>query len=365
VSTTDPELKRPRLAALDGLRLVGALAVMGFHYVGVRIPHWGVPSSTKFPTLHEIGRYGYLGVNLFFVISGYVILMTAYNRPIESFTASRVARLFPAYWVAVALTFTLQQFWHHGRQPSPMAALVNLTMTQEAFDVINVQGAFWTLWIELKFYLLVAVFIVVGITRRRLLAFAVLWPLIGQIALATKSQFLASLLIPTYAPYFAAGILLFLMFHERREVVTWLALGFNWVLCVRQAVHHAPRASQYAGAPVSPSVAAIVVTLAIAAVYLCSVGPLSRLSWRWMTLAGALTYPLYLVHGQLGFFLIDTLHERLSPYLVLAVAAVTSLVVAWLIHRLVEIPFGPRLRQAIENSLRSAFATPRQAVSPP
>ena len=352
VTKTQRRHQRPRLAALDGLRLVAALAVLGYHYAGVNVPYWGVPSHVELPTLSHVGRYGYLGVNLFFVISGFVILMTAYDRSIESFAASRIARLFPAYWAAIVLTFALQSFWHAGRQPSPVQALVNLTMTQEAFDVVNVQGAFWTLWTELKFYLLIGVFILVGITRRSLIAFAVLWPVLGQIAAATHSGFLNSLLIPTYAPYFSAGILLFLLFRERHELVTWLALGFAWVLCIQQATGYARRASALTDSPVDPTVIAVIVTLSIAAVYACSFGPVSRVSWRWLTVAGALTYPLYLVHGQLGFFLIDTLHGRMDSRLVLVVAAACALALAYAIHRLVERPFASPLRRSVEASLR-------------
>lgn len=324
---------------------------MGYHYAGVGIPYWGAVPSIQFPTLNIIGRYGYLGVNLFFVISGFVILMTAYDRKIESFTASRVARLFPAYWVAVLLTVILQTFWSGGRHAEPVEALVNLTMTQEAFDIINVQGAFWTLWIELKFYLLIGVFIVVGMTRRRVLAFAVLWPLLAQIAQATHSKMLVSLLIPTYAPYFAAGILLYLLFRERHDVATWLALLLNWILCLRQATGYADRASELTRADVSELVVAVIVTASILAVLACSSGFVARVRWRWLTVGGALTYPLYLVHGQVGFFIIDTFHDRMSPYLVLLLAGATAMVLAYLIHRLVERPTATRLRRAVETSL--------------
>src|SRR3954466_2589137 len=103
---------RSRLAALDGLRLLAAFAVLSFHYTGIRTPFWGAPAHVVFPSLNQVTRYGYLGVELFFIISGFVILMTAYGRSIESFSASRVARLFPAYWTAILLTFLLQQYWH-------------------------------------------------------------------------------------------------------------------------------------------------------------------------------------------------------------------------------------------------------------
>ena len=345
---------RSRLAALDGLRLLAAFAVLSFHYTGIRTPFWDLPAHVVFPSLNHITRYGYLGVELFFMISGFVILMTAYGRSIESFVGSRVARLFPAYWAAIALTFTLQQFWTAGRLPSFMEALVNLTMVQDAFDVPHVQGAFWTLWIELKFYLLIGVFIMIGMTRRRMIAFAFLWPLVGQIAAATGTTFLSSLLFPSYAPYFAAGICLFLLHREGHDIATWLVLGFNTILCVRQATGYAERASELVGATVAPLVTGLVVVGMVAAVLLLTHGPMSRIGWRWLTWGGALTYPLYLVHGQFGFFVIDQLHTTRHAYVVLALATTLSFTLAWLIHRLVERPTSTRLRRAVQEALAPA-----------
>ena len=352
---------RPRLAALDGLRLVAAFAVLSFHYTGIRTVFWDVPAIVVFPSLSEITRYGYLGVELFFIISGFVIPMTAYNRSIESFVASRVARLFPAYWTAIVLTFALQQFWHAGRQPSFLDALVNLTMVQGAFDVPHVQGAFWTLWIELKFYLLIGIFIMIGMTRRRLIAFAFLWPLIGQIAVATHTAFLQSLLIPSYAPYFAAGICLFLLHREGHDAATWLVLAFNWVLCIQQATGYASVAGGLVGAPVDELVTGIIVSVMIVVVLVVTHGRIGRIEWRWLTWAGALTYPLYLVHGQVGFFVIDVLHGSHSAYLVLAVATLTSFAVAAAINILVERRTARPVRRAIEASLQP----PTQAASEP
>ena len=87
------------------------------------------------------------------------------------------------------------------------------------------QGAVWTLCVELRFYLLVGVFMAVGMTRGRLLAFAVLWPVI-----------LSAPLIPSYAADFAAGIVLFLFSTDRRNPACWLALGFTGVFSVAEAV---------------------------------------------------------------------------------------------------------------------------------
>jgi len=355
VTTVEPSVTPPRaasrLAVVDGLRLLAAFSVLAYHYTGINRDYWGAKPLVEFPTLHHLSRYGYLGVELFFLISGFVILMTAYDRTVQSFISSRVARLYPAYWVAILITFPLQQFWTEGRTPTFLEALGNLTMVQNAYGLTDVQGAFWTLWVELRFYLLIGVLMAVGMTRRRLLAFAVLWPLLGQVADNNGSAILSALLVPSYAPYFAAGIVLFLLTTDVRNLACWLALGFTGVLSVAQAAGYAERASHLTGARVSPVVTGGAVVVMLLVLLACTHGPLSRIRWGWLTFAGALTYPLYLVHGQIGYFVIDQLQDGLQSYVVLALATVASFVVAYLIHRLVERPAARPLRRAVESSL--------------
>lgn len=342
---------RRRLYALDGLRFIAAVAVVGFHYTGIKTPFWGSAPSAVFPTLNEVTRYGYLGVELFFMISGFVILLTAWNRPITRFTASRVARLFPAYWAAVLLTVILQHAWRDGRTPSVLESLMNFTMVQEAWDVLNVQGAFWTLWIELKFYLLIGVFILVGITRRRVIAVTVLWPLLSQLAKATDADLLSSLLVSTYAPFFALGMVLFLLYRDGSSTVVWLAAAFNLILCLRYSIGHAESVSESVGQHVSPDVVAVLVVAMAVLLWACTAGPLSRIGWKRLSLVGALTYPLYLVHGQFGFFVIDTLHSSVPAYVVLVLAVALSLALAVALHYLVERRFHDRLRDAVARGL--------------
>jgi len=340
------------MAALDGLRLIAALTVLSFHYTAINKTYWGNTAGDEFPTLSILTRYGYLGVNLFFIISGFVILMTAYGRTTSDFVASRFSRLFPAYWVAVVLTVVLQLFWDEGRNTSVYGSLMNLTMLQEAWDVTNVQGAFWTLWAELKFYLLIGIFIVVGMTRQRIIAFAFLWPVLAQVARATDADMLASLLVVSYAPYFASGMLLFLLHREGSDLLVWLGVAMNYILCLHQATNYAKNtAPNHSSLENSQLVTALIITAMFVAIYLASHGRLAQLSWGWLTVAGALTYPIYLVHGQLGFFLIETLHDRLNSYLLLALAVVATLGLAWLIHRFVERPFHEPMRNAIRRSL--------------
>ena len=73
--------------------------------------------------------------------------------------------------------------------------------------------------------------------------------------------------------------------------------------------------------------------------------------------AGVLTYPVYLVHGQFGFFLIDTLHDRLPRYAVLLLTTAIVMIMAYVIHRLVEKPLARPLRRAIERALSDRSPT--------
>ncbi|WP_151524924.1 acyltransferase family protein [Serinicoccus kebangsaanensis] len=349
-----PGSARPRLAALDGLRLVAAVAVLAYHYTAIDRDFWGRGGTEEFPTLSLLTRYGYLGVELFFIISGFVILMTAYGRGVSGFVASRISRLYPAYWAAVLLTVGLQAFWDGGRQVDAVDALLNLTMVQQVWDVTPVQGAFWTLWVELRFYLLIGVLMVLagGITRRKAIAFAMLWPVCAELARATDSGLLEALLIPTWAPYFAGGMLLYLLHREGPDLLVGLGLGLNLVLCIQQASRDAGgRAAIGSDASVSEPVVGVLVVLMFALVYACTTGPLARWDRGWLTVAGALTYPLYLVHGQFGYFVIDSLSGTVNSYLVVALATALSFLLAWTIHRCVERPLHAPLRRRLRSAL--------------
>jgi peptidoglycan/LPS O-acetylase OafA/YrhL len=64
---------------------------------------WGTSPKEQFPTLHSYAAYGCLGVEAFFVISGFVNRMSGWGRSLTSFFASPASRLLPAYWAAVVL----------------------------------------------------------------------------------------------------------------------------------------------------------------------------------------------------------------------------------------------------------------------
>ncbi|HSX96645.1 MAG TPA: acyltransferase family protein [Streptomyces sp.] len=353
-----PRAAAPRLRALDGLRLIAALMVAAYHYGGRDgevAEAWGTSARQQFPTLHEWFAYGCLGVQVFFVISGFVICMSGWGRPLRSFFVSRATRLLPAYWAAVILVtgvFALPAVAYEAVSPSD--ALVNLTMMQQPLGVDRVLGVCWTLWAEIRFYALFALCVVMpGATRQRVIMFCACWTLAAVIAQSANEPLLDVVLMPEYAPFFIGGIGLYLVHRDRRDAYAWGIVAVSWLIGQHYAVRglwHAPNPDFFSFRSASGIV--LVVTLGFLAVAAIALGWLNRINWPWLTVAGALTYPFYLVHEHLGWVVIRTLHRGvgLPSAVTFALTFVSMLVLAWLLYRWVEKPLTPRLRALLARS---------------
>jgi peptidoglycan/LPS O-acetylase OafA/YrhL len=341
-----------RLAMLDALRFVAALVVVAFHFTAVTSPAWGGRVPAEMAGVGTWTAYGRLGVLLFFVISGFVLLMTAWGRSVPQFVASRVGRLFPAYWVAVAFSAVLV-FWlwpenlaFTGTVISETQAMLNFSMMQSAFGAPNLDSPYWTLWYELKFYLLIAIFMMIGITRQRVLAFAALWPVVSAIASGAGQGFITSFLMPDYAPFFAGGMLLYLIYRDGHDLGTWLLVGFQVAIAANLSWgFYSDLATNTPAIPSRPIVVLLVIGC-FAAVAAVTLTPLARVSAGWLTTLGALTYPLYVVHQNWGWYLIHLLRDAMGAWGAVAVAFAVVLTASYLIYRFVERPFGTRLRAA-------------------
>ena len=349
---------RPRLLLLDCLRLAAALGVVSYHYTSFSgAEFWGRASREVFPSLSQVTAYGALGVQLFFIISGFVILMSAYGRSVGQFVASRVSRLFPAYWTAVILVAVLLLVISPGElnKVTWADALVNLTMLQQSVNVTSLDGVFWTLWVELLFYVTIAFLLWRGMTEQKLLAFIFIWPLLGMLSSQAGPGMLQTLLIPTYSPLFAVGMGIYLIHANGHDIARWLVVAVNFLLACHQTyAGFLPAMSQSTGRPLSPEVMWLIILGFVAIVALITTTPLRHAGWKWMSVAGALTYPLYLVHEMWGWWIIKNLRVIIGTWPSVAVATAFALTLAWLIHKQIERRFASKLKRTLLRSLSSA-----------
>jgi peptidoglycan/LPS O-acetylase OafA/YrhL len=337
-----------RLRELDLLRFIAAAAVLAYHFTGFGGPGpWPQAARKVFPGVGSATGLGYLGVDLFFMISGFVILMSVWGRGPGEFAVSRIVRLMPAYWVSVLLGAAIFAVFGLGNG-RPGVVLPNLTMLQGGLGVRNVDPVYWTLWIELHFYVLMAVLAAIGMTYRNCVIFMAGWLFIGLYADEGDNKLLQVLFVPTWNCYFISGMALFLIYRFGSNLLLWGFVAVGWLMALRWGVWRAGGIfHEGADGPAVVLITGIFVVMILVA--------LRRLGWlRWggFTVLGGLTYPLYLVHQQLSFPLLDAIYPRLNRWVALAVVTAASLAVAFAIYRFVERPaqawLRPRLRAALD-----------------
>ncbi|GAA3958827.1 acyltransferase [Actinomadura viridis] len=370
VTTKNPPTRR--LHELDLLRFLAALAVLLYHYTGTTGGPWHDQNARElFAPTSLATQFGYLGVELFFLISGFVILMSAWGRTMADFTISRITRLYPAYWFAVLLIAAIYLTTGHGRG-RPENIIPNLTMFQQGMGIQNASGVFWTLWTEMHFYAFISILVLTGVTYQRCITFMATWTVLAIFAQETGAQPLQSLLIPQHAPYFIAGMALYLIHRFGPTLLLWGFTAFSWATSIRYAL---PTATEHPY-NIAPSNAWPAIPIAITLIYLtmslAATGKLRHLKWRGFATLGCLTYPTYLIHYELAPPLADALHPALPYWAATTTIIAIVLTTAYLIHRLIERPLAawlkPRLRDSFQRIRTTSPNGPRQETphnSPP
>ncbi|GID98346.1 hypothetical protein Adi01nite_77580 [Amorphoplanes digitatis] len=292
---------------------------------------------------------------MFFLISGFVICMTAWNKGVGDFFASRVTRLYPAYWIALTLSVIVIAIWPSVRSISSWTDVaINYTMLQQGMGVPHVDGVYWTLFAELKFYLAFTIVVAMGVTFRRCVMFCVFWTLASLVARELGNDVLWSWVMPYYAPYFTGGIALYLIYRYGMSMIPAGVLGMSFLLAeysVKQRVANLEPVVTNVDHPIAAWPAQVIVAAAFLFMTLLALGKFSGIQWRWLTTAGILTYPVYLLHQDIGLTLLNGLRDRI-PALPLALGVMAlMLLFAWLVHRFAERPLADLLGRAVNKGV--------------
>lgn len=188
-----------RLAYLDALRGLAILLVIFAHYLPARVLDGEIGGV--------VATWGRGGVILFFLLSGYLVFRNRLQQTAPVFLGRRLCKIFPAYWGNVlsiaCLAFLLPSLTDHY---SPFAYVANFFMLSDVLKTASISGVYWTLLIEIKFYLLMALpfaFIQTGRVR---------WILVVTLLMNLAVWWwrgYASLLL-TFIPCFFVGIEIYL-----------------------------------------------------------------------------------------------------------------------------------------------------------
>ncbi|MDT3251092.1 acyltransferase [Serratia sp. root2] len=322
-----------RLELLDYGRLFAALMVVLFHYTFNGINNGKVYTIDFIPHLSEITKYGYLGVELFFMISGYVIFYSAKNRTAAKFASSRVTRLYPAYWFAVIFTSIFAYFLGGSMMSTNLSTvLVNLTMLQSLLGVENVDGVYWTLIFELKFYLLIFALLFIGL-QKYLEKIIVAWGVI-----ITLSYFLgleSHVYLGGFYGYFVSGAL-FAILKERFTLFRFAVLTALYVISTIYIVNRAELPGEATGTGNSAIVISIVITLFYLFFFLQNTKLSENLKLKGSKLAGALTYPIYLIHAHFGYMMLNKFATNDNKIVAYIIIITSVFIIAALMHFIIE-----------------------------
>lgn len=330
-STTSAEHSHDRIATVEVLRGLAALAVAWFHFTN---------ANPVFPSagwLRQSGAWGWLGVECFFVISGFVLPLAMYRggyRVTDAgrFLARRLIRLHPAYLASLAVAVAL---WYvsspeDARPPSAMQVLLHAVYLPAFFGYPWLNTVYWTLGIEVQFYLLLACW----------------FPLLSHPAKPIRVAWLAAaaalswlvtpeILVFRYLVVFAMGSVAFLVVVDLVDRATGMVL-LVFLAATTWLMHGWP-------ASVTATATATLIAWQV------------PLAWRPMVGIGALSYSLYLIHGPVGGRVVN-LGARYAEGAVAELAVVlgamlVSLGAAFVLHALVERPslrLAARLKPAGE-----------------
>ena len=344
-----------RISYLDGLRGIAILLVIFFH----AFSRWMdvVPYGNSYSEI-TLFKYGYFGVHLFFIISGFVIFMTLEKCETWSiFLYKRWLRLFPAMLICSLLVFFTASIFNERPSGSPQLKdlIPGLTFIEPFFweklgaNFNSLEGAFWSLYVEFKFYLFSAfVFYFVG--RRLLipalaLCFVVYLVLeffdsLFESSLANTSFALTSYLDFKYYGWFAAGASYYMYYKTSNNF--WF--GVAMIMCILSSYIFA-----------SDGVVEFIFVLMLCIIF--SVALKSEtlrkiLSLKILLFLGFISYPLYLIHENIMISLTIQGHQYFPevPLIILPIAGILFVVG---VASLVAVYFEKRLKLSLDMLFRS------------
>jgi peptidoglycan/LPS O-acetylase OafA/YrhL/pimeloyl-ACP methyl ester carboxylesterase len=328
------------LIELDALRGIAVFSVVLFHYTTRYDSIYGHSSELLFKFDH-----GHLGVNLFFIISGFVIFLTLERtKSVIDFTVARFSRLYPAYWAAAILTYTvISSGGLPGREVKIEHALANLSMLQQWFYVPHIDGVYWTLTVELSFYSIMIALYALALLRY-IEGISVLWLiLVVTHRFGIVHGLTANLLILDYASLFIAGMMFYLVKQGRGNIF------HHAIICLSFMIYILGESTS--------QVLAIAIFFGL--FYCFAYNHLRFIAVRPLTWLGTISYTLYLVHQNIGYLAMNNLYGlNINANICVLLTILLSLSLATLITYSVEKPAMRLIRNRYKGFLTRRVAVP-------
>lgn len=376
----DATKRKEPVAGLDVVRFCAALGVVIVHLVSeisnpLEIQSRIVDGHAAFPLLLPWARAGFIGVEIFFVLSGVVISYSAADSSAWRFLRSRVLRLYPAAWICALITTCTM--WAFGLATGDYlkgraAMLLGLFHSAILYPTRPwADPVYWTLGVEMAFYALVFILLAFG---RNLIALAyamgtasaAYWLLGWLYSPVFLARYLfdrtLDLCLIHYGIYFALGVMLY---EIRFRGPTPTRIGFSVAMLPAAAIEIICKVGHRTGLDMFYRTALSMVSITIFLVALAAM--VLSLWWRaparlarTFRMIGIATYPLYLVHDQVGVVALRVLSDIGCGQFVALAGAIAIVIGASLV---IAIKIEPPVRERVRRILDGLAARQQAAVS--
>lgn len=341
------------------LRAIAALSVVIYHYGGIFFSPVvrsiiGVPASFV-PTQPGYIRhvlappsgqffYGVFGVGVFFLISGLVIPISLRNLSTGTFLLRRFFRIYPVYWfclaISVAMYFVCSWYWStplSDRISGPFL-LRNLSLLHSAAGIASLDFVCWSLAVEIKFYLIVALIFLIGRRTHRVIGLSMACVALGCVAayITTHGQNPASwfsYLVSDmkYLSFMLLGCLFYYALYN--DISTTAALVYGAIIYALFVTTNAFYENEFLGPLVKNY------SYALMLFWACYLLRDRFKANRILDFLADVSFPLYLIHSMIGYVTMPILIDQGMPYTFAWISSLgVTLIVAFLVHSYVEVP---------------------------
>lgn len=361
---------KPHFICVDFLRFMAASLVMFYHLLYLSHAREGgvyqlSGGLISLPDATPYTYWGWVGVQIFFVISGFVITFSAYNGTAYQFFVNRFVRLMPGIWICASLSYLLAVIF---LEINPLNSYLKTLILHPLGPWID--PVYWTIGIEVSFYLVVLLLLMgkqlrslpwlaigIGILSLVYSVLHLLAYLVPEISFLSAADFkdgnrAQQLLLIQHGSYFAIGILLSYYFMDKNKHYFFWIITFLVASCIQIIAYNFDENikvddTHNAITPILMWLGAMAFMIWGGLKWeekLHSTPSVPRISRR----LGLMTYPLYLIHFAFGAFLMGVLARRgIPPELAVTIAIIFSLFASWFISKYLE----PPLQRLVKNVL--------------
>lgn len=324
-------MSNKRIQELDGLRGIAAIFVVLYHFTNRFEEKFNLDIFPSFINF----EYGHYGVQLFFIISGFVIFMSIKRKEeIQSpkeFLTKRFIRLYPTFWTSLIFTFLIVSLiGPFTLKSSFLEFIVNFTMFPRLFNYDYVDGVYWTLSVELVFYLFILFLLTIKQTNNYII-FSTVYIIIGFMLYFKFSLFSYYL----HGLLFLIGMNFYKIWMKESTYKNHLLIFFSLLLYVLTFKNEL----------------IIVVSILILVFYLLVNNCLGFLNNKFFVFLGTISYSLYLIHQNVGHSIELKLIEYgfTNYWIVLFIPLIIILLLSYVITFKIEKPIIKYLSKKLTN----------------